>query len=73
MLIVMQDHLLTGKLNEALMSPQVENFAESSTFKVRNADNWQLPIVLMLCKPQHGIGLKVKVALLGPNIWAYVM
>ena len=69
-LIVMQDHLL--KLNEALTSSQVEKFTESSTFKVRNGDNRQLPIVLTLCKPQRGIVPKVKVALLGPNIWVYV-
>ncbi len=37
MLIVMQGHLL--KLNEALTSSQVENFAESPTFKVRNCDS----------------------------------
>ena len=51
---------------------QVENFTESSTFKVRNGDNRQPPIVLTLCKLQHGIVPKVKAALLGPNIWAYV-
>ena len=40
--------------------------------KVHNGDNWQPPIVPMLCKPQHGIVPKVKAALLGPNIWVYV-
>ena len=70
MLIVMQGHLL--KLNESLVSSQVENFVESSTFKVRNGDNRRPPIVLTLCKLQHGIVPKVKAALLGPNIWVYV-
>ncbi len=37
MLIVMQGHLL--KLNEALVSSQVENFAESPAFKVCNRDS----------------------------------